>query len=414
MSNQVRQTTPSVKLYQPISTVEDLARHLQWALSVELSTIPPYLCALYSIRDRTSEAARLVRDVVIEEMLHMALVNNLMNAIGARPSLTPEYVPLYPGYIPHHAVGGPFIQLQPLTADLARVVFMAIEQPEPSPKAPPEGDAFKTIGQFYKAIEEGFKRCHDADPKLFERDTGFQRTDTYLGGGGGELVRVCDIGSATRALIEITEQGEGAPLTHPPYPGEQPFGGYDTYGKRTDGTYGPIIGTPWEMSHYGKFKQLATGEVNVPATYPMEPNPRAETMRPPVRQLAELFDACYTHMLDALERAFTTADTDGAFFGEAFPVMQFVLPKLATVLMQTTLEAGADPALGPNAGPGFVYRSRARAEIVSDSKSLLGQAPDADPDYSAAWDAALHATVEAIDTGAASLVPSYAVDKPGP
>ncbi len=73
------------------------------ALSIELSTIPPYLSALYSVRDRTSAAARLIRDVVIGEMLHMVLVSNLMNAIGAHPSLAPEFVPLYPGYMPHLA-----------------------------------------------------------------------------------------------------------------------------------------------------------------------------------------------------------------------------------------------------------------------------------------------------------------------
>jgi hypothetical protein len=43
--------------------------------------------------------------------------------------------------------------LQALRTELARYVFMEIEQPESSPKVPPEGDDFQTIGQFYKAIE---------------------------------------------------------------------------------------------------------------------------------------------------------------------------------------------------------------------------------------------------------------------
>jgi len=85
--------------------------------------------------------------VVIEEMLHAATVANLMNAIGGDPSLGPEHVPLYPGYIPHHAAGGPFIQLQALSPALARTVFMAIEQPE-IPHSPAEGNRFETIGQF--------------------------------------------------------------------------------------------------------------------------------------------------------------------------------------------------------------------------------------------------------------------------
>lgn len=401
-----------MKIYRPISTVGDLACHLQWALSVELSTIPPYLCALYSVRDRASAAARLVRDVVIEEMLHMALVANLMNAIGARPSLRPKYVPLYPGYMPHHAAGGPFIQLQPLSAELARTVFMAIERPEPYPKAPAEGDRFKTIGQFYHAIEQGFERCCAADPQLFERDTGFQRSDTYFGGGGGEPMLVHDLNSAKRALKEITEQGEGAPLAHPPFPGEQPFGGYDNYGMRPDGTYGPIIGTPWEMSHYGKFKQLATGEVEVPPTHPMQANPSDEELEGPVRKCSELFDACYTAVLVALERAFTSTETDAAFFGQALSVMQFVLPQLAAVLMRTPLQHGADPALGPNAGPSFVYRLQRPAEIVARARSLLGEAPDLGREYVAAWEEAMHTTIEALSTGSSMRPVKVAVGKP--
>jgi hypothetical protein len=227
---------------------------------------------------------------VIEEMLHMALVGNLINAIGGAPNLT---VPQYPGYIPHHAAGGPFIQLQPLSAALARVVFMAIEQPELDPEAPAEGDDFATVGQFYKAIEEGFAYCDREVPELF-RDTGRQRTDTYFGGGGGQLIHISNLESARLALREITEQGEGAPLEHPPYPGEESFGSLDNYGTRTDGTYGPILGTPWEMSHYGKFKQIATGEVAIAPTYPMQANPSAEDLDGAVLQLSQLFDACYT------------------------------------------------------------------------------------------------------------------------
>jgi hypothetical protein len=410
---QVRCTQPVHKVYRPITDVHDLSCHLQWALSVELSTIPPYLCALYSVKDRSTAAADLVRDVVVEEMLHMALVSNLMNAVGARPSLAPEFVPLYPGYMPHHAAGGPFIQLQPLSAALAETVFMAIEQPEPSPKATPEGDHFKTIGQFYKAIELGFERCAADDPMLFERDTGFQRSDTYVGAGGGELLVVHDLKGAIRALQEITEQGEGAPLAHPPMPGEEPFGAYDHYGLRLDGTYGPIVGTPWELSHYRRFQQLANGEVEIPATYPMQANPSPDQLAGPVRELSDLFDACYTLVITALERAFTSADTDAAFFGQAFPVMQSVLPKIATVLMETPLEHGADPDLGPNAGPAFLYRPRPPAEIVASAEALRGRAPrHLGSDYGAVWDGALDATVRALGPDALARPHTPAWGKP--
>lgn len=71
---------PVRKVYVPITSLEQLVTHLQWALSVELSTIPPYLRALHSVIDRSTDAAKAVRDVAVEEMLHTALVANPMNA----------------------------------------------------------------------------------------------------------------------------------------------------------------------------------------------------------------------------------------------------------------------------------------------------------------------------------------------
>ncbi|HEX8867887.1 MAG TPA: ferritin-like domain-containing protein, partial [Lentzea sp.] len=59
---------------QKIETLEDLRRHLQWAIELEHATIPPYLCALYSLDPgRNAEAAQVVGGVFAEEMLHLAL-----------------------------------------------------------------------------------------------------------------------------------------------------------------------------------------------------------------------------------------------------------------------------------------------------------------------------------------------------
>jgi rubrerythrin len=66
----------------PIVTVADLRRHLRLAVEVELSTIPPYLYALWSIEDQASEAARLLRSIATEEMLHVALATNILLGVG--------------------------------------------------------------------------------------------------------------------------------------------------------------------------------------------------------------------------------------------------------------------------------------------------------------------------------------------
>jgi len=57
--------TPTAKLEVPssaqISTLESLHEHLQWAIELEHFTLPPYLCALYSLdAARNPEASEVV------------------------------------------------------------------------------------------------------------------------------------------------------------------------------------------------------------------------------------------------------------------------------------------------------------------------------------------------------------------
>ena len=379
---------PAPLIHHSITDLQELAKALTTALSIELATIPPYLCALYSISDPASEPSRLIRGVVIEEMLHMMQVANLSNAIGTPPALDGDVIPRYPTYLPLHAPGGPFVQLQPLSAVLARTVFMRIEMPEPSPKAPPEGEAYDTIGQFYKAIELGFENCVAklGEKGVFGNDTGFQRDDVYFGAGGGELHVVHDLESAKAAIQEIVQQGEGAMMPQPPAPYEEPYGGYDHYGERLDGTYGPILGTPWELSHFRKFQKIANGEVALPTIYPMQANPVDTDLAGDFRRLSDLCDNCYALILTSLGEAIGKTDEPKSFFQTAFPVMQMALPALAALLMQTPLNAAADPALGPNAGPAFVHRPRPLAQMVAEAADLLARPPSMlGGDYRELW-----------------------------
>ena len=86
-----------------IATLESLREHLQWAIELEYFTLPPYLCALYSLDSgRNPEAAEVIASVLVEEMLHMTLAANLLNAAGGRPRLDiPEMLPGYPHPLPH-------------------------------------------------------------------------------------------------------------------------------------------------------------------------------------------------------------------------------------------------------------------------------------------------------------------------
>ena len=80
-----------------IDTPKALREHLQTAIEIEWSTIPPYLCALWSLADGPNEyVAGNVEEVAMEEMLHLTLACNLLNAIGGRPRLVPDPVTQLP------------------------------------------------------------------------------------------------------------------------------------------------------------------------------------------------------------------------------------------------------------------------------------------------------------------------------
>ncbi|MGR6998519.1 ferritin-like domain-containing protein [Yinghuangia aomiensis] len=62
-----------------------------------------YLTALYSLDpNRNAQAVELLSSVFVEEMIHLALAANLLNAVGGRPRIdTPQMLASYPRPVPH-------------------------------------------------------------------------------------------------------------------------------------------------------------------------------------------------------------------------------------------------------------------------------------------------------------------------
>ena len=165
-----------------ISTIESLRKHVQGALELEHSTLPPYLCALFSIHAGTNvESAEVIRSVFIEEMLHLALAANVLNAIGGAPTLNePGFLPNYPTSLPH-SDNSFEVPLAPFTPETIET-FMRVERPGER-HAESEADNFETIGQFYRAIEEGIKYlCATlGEDAVFSGDPDRQITPAMLG-----------------------------------------------------------------------------------------------------------------------------------------------------------------------------------------------------------------------------------------
>jgi hypothetical protein len=199
------------ELFRALDTPAGLASALQTAANLEHSTIPPYFYALYSIKDQTNvEIAGRIQSVMIEEMLHMTLVCNIMNAMGTPPRLGGEdFVPKYPGPLPGGVEGGLKVRLAPFSVDLVMTVFMQIEEPE-RPLVFPDvvlaelADVPRTIGQFYAGLKSAITAAGDG---AFAKPTNSQITKPF----NGKLIAVSDVKSALAAIDLIVEQGEGAP-----------------------------------------------------------------------------------------------------------------------------------------------------------------------------------------------------------
>jgi rubrerythrin len=181
---------------------------LQTAIELEHATIPVYLYALYSLEPgRNAIVADMLRSVVLEEMTHMGLAANLLNAVGGSPVIArPGFVPAYPGPLPGTVGGDLEARLDRLSLDLVENVFMRIEEPEDplvfrSESAAEIGPL--TIGEFYAAIADQLRTVGSA---AFVGDPARQVTHE-LGQEG--LIAIADVDSALAAIHTIVEEGEG-------------------------------------------------------------------------------------------------------------------------------------------------------------------------------------------------------------
>ena len=283
----------------------------------------------------------------MEEMLHVTLAANLLNAIHGEPVLADaRVVPRYPGRLPH-SDGKIRTALLPFSRK-AIDGFCAIEHPAPA-GAKPQGHRYHTIGQFYEAIADGFRRVvqRDGHRAVFTGTRARQVTPAHYYGAGGEPIVVTELESALHAIAEVCEQGEG----------------FEGTIEDDDSQFGQ----PDELAHYFRFQEIALGRSFLPsdtpasgptgpafsvdwgAVYPMRPNPKARQWRdrPDVHALMVAFNRRYSDLLRALQASYRG---DPAVLQEAVPIM-YDLKYRAQALM--AIPTG-DPD-GSTPGPPFDY-----------------------------------------------------------
>jgi hypothetical protein len=172
---------------------------------------------------------RAISQIALQEMIHLALVNNLLAALGGAPRLGRHNLPQRSPYAPEIQ-----LTLTPFSEQTLQR-FLYIERPEsmdistlaghmeetlpppPALTAPhvlPAPQAFSSIGQLYHGIERGLRGLVDryGERQVFVGSPNAQASTRYfrVPDRMPELIPVTGLASAVQAIETIVEEGEGA------------------------------------------------------------------------------------------------------------------------------------------------------------------------------------------------------------
>lgn len=359
---------------------EELLFLLGEAAELEHAVCCSYLYAAFSLRtgpdgglagaqlDAVTRWRRALGHIALQEMVHLALVNNLLAAVGGAPHLGHGSFPRRVPYAPEITLAlGPLDE-----ATLLR--FLYIERPEgmdltevagrarrarslPAPADPvlPLPQEFDSLGGLYRGLERGLAGLVDryGEAAVFVGSRRSQSAASLFAFPSElpELLPVTGLDSARQAIEVIVAEGEGA---------------------RGD----------WSSAHFGRFlamltelRELREQDPGFAAARPAVENPHVRDPRdllraagwrhaadlkvslvddPDAIRVSDLFDACYAVLLRLLDRMFqhgaeTTAELR-VVADAAVEVMWAALRPLGELL--TTLPAGPGSP-GRTAGPGF-------------------------------------------------------------
>lgn len=306
---------------QQLSTLapgrEQLLHSLYEAAELEHCLMCTYLYAAASLKtsveeglsaeqaEATTRWRRIIIEVSIEEMSHLAAVWNITAALGGTPRFGRANFPLDPGALP----AGIVVKLAPFNIDTLQH-FIHLERPQGSaepdgagfapervfvrgsdaPRLTPMAMDYQTVGVFYAVLSERLRRMSDilGDDATFCGDRALQLSPSELKLVGARPV-LC-LKTALQAFEAIVLEGEGSPESS-------------------------------EHSHYARFaairseyQRLLADDAHFTPAFPAATNP---VLRRPPRpegrvwledqqaiETVDLANACYALMLRLLAYAY--------------------------------------------------------------------------------------------------------------
>jgi hypothetical protein len=297
--------------------------------------------------------------IAVDEMMHLAVVNDLLIAVGAAPNYDRPNFPHGCSY----SMPNLNIELHPFSAQTLRH-FIAVEQPaggsmplhvNPHVLRAVEGDLDNEIGfnpyrlasqgDIYEFVLDGLREMTSrlGAANVFIGPPPSPALQAFLQRHGFEPIR--DLASAERALGLVVEQGEGGSADS-----------LDSHFHRFS-------------SIYDEFEALKQEDPSFEPAFPVLDNPFTRTppeYSGPVNifddefaiQVSDLFDAIYGAMLQLLARFFVTTEESQAeavaLLRASVQLMRGGIEPLGELLVR--LPAGKDYP-GLNAGPSFVVKT---------------------------------------------------------
>ncbi|HEV7659825.1 MAG TPA: ferritin-like protein [Allosphingosinicella sp.] len=301
---------------------KDLYEPIQNAITLELATIPPYLCALFTLKSGADpEFRRILRAIAKDEMLHLAIMGNLMIALKGVPEIIAAARAVeYPRRLPMNVGNSVVVTLEKCSVAQARDVFMKIEEPEdPLVFEALAAVDYATIGEFYRALVARIEALGDA-----EFDTNVSK-QVSMGGFGVTVAPITNVKTARDAILDfIVQQGEGT--TTSPQDKQGKFAHYYRFQQIVKGRKLKSIPTAPFWSFSGDDLTLDPAQV-----WDMDGNPKAAQYPAgdAARTAVDAFNALYSSMIDSLDAAFKG---DPAMLDNAIKAMTDMPGAAATVL----------------------------------------------------------------------------------
>jgi hypothetical protein len=365
-----------------IDTREQLIHALTEAAEIEHNLLCSYLYAVFSMkrageRGLTPQQAEAVErwrktvlTIALEEMAHLACVNNLLIAIGGAPHFDRPNFPVAPGYHPADVV----VRLTPFDeATLDHFIFL--ERPQgmdmrdgegfkasggerqvPIEGVTPSAEDYSTVGALYDSIARGFRTLTDSLGEVtFIDPAGRSQMDSELV-KLPNIPRVTNLATALATINQIKEEGEGSA-----------GGTLDSHFQRFQ-----AIRQEWqEMKAADPTFEPAWPAAQDPVMRkPLDETSRIWITEPASARHLDLANAIYGAMLSVLAQTFSMADAEDQ---RLFMRVSVELMEASASISTALARMPANPLHpGVNAGVTFaVPRNSAYRPLESRAKLLF-------------------------------------------